>query len=276
MKVPPPKFKPININTVPAATLKRAVLAAKETEGAIIGSRFEQVDYYMTRLLRTLPFPVDTAETYYHCLPDNVRDQLVRDAADDNPLPLERIGKDSNYLMLLYGRGDRFFGDADNLLHLSVSELDEYHVACEASASFEFKHVFWMELPASLPVPVETRTRPFFVPMDHPHRARIRQWREQAERLQIDMDNAMQATRKLFKAMDTQQEMETVWPAVVNFLRWPREPRRALPALRKRQMQEQFEELLAPRKRELIERLLTEAAMLPEGSGDIKAWINYR
>lgn len=223
----------------------------------------EQVESYLSRMRHTLPLPVSAHQIYFGCLPAEMEPWHYK-GAFESAVP-SRTG---NMLLTMHQTNQKS-NRLRNILHISAESRDEYYAAMDGSRGHE--RLFWIGIQPNWPAPRNSTSSPFWLPDDHPARAKIMEWVEKAYAIDDEIDESLKLMEVFQNVVQTANVAAKVWPELVNFLNFKKGvPNNVSKSVRDRAMTACLQS-----DRERIIYQLSRAVMLPEKSGALPAWVKF-
>ncbi len=226
----------------------------------------DQLDVYLKRLRRTVPFPITPEEAYFGCMP-SVISRMHQESLFDKGAP--KPGKVSNLLLCLTRSGvhDPHVKAMPNIVHVNLEGSDVYSKKAGA------EDVFWFIAPDGVPSPVYRHGEQFYLPEDHPHHVAIRQWVYSCLKIEDGIQRAFAAIAKLESNLANISHVAVCWPELMNFIKF----RRIVsgPTADAQRSRERIERSITPAERLNTIELLTTCVMLPEKNTPLSAWVNF-
>ena len=218
----------------------------------------DQLDVYLKRLRRTVPFPISPEEAYFGCMPAVIL-RMHQDSLFEKGTP--KPGRVSNLLLCLTTNTDSTpRGEPNlNIAHVNVEGGDE---------------TFWFMAPDGCPTPVYRHGTQFHLPDDHPHRAALVSWVQSCLKIEDGIQRAFAAIAKLEIRQGGTAYIAAGWPELLNFVRF----KRCMPSIPKeaaRKFREEIDREISLAEKTLTVELLTTGIMLPEKDVPLKAWVNF-
>lgn len=234
-----------------------------------------QVEVYLKRLRRTVPFPIPVEEAYFGMMPDTVSKWYAQGVFSDDPPP---PGKASNLLLTMHCTAELERSNQPksrttdpNILTISTDEVGNYLDCLRQGRGSGFERVFWMRAPVEVPVPRNSFSTPFFLPEDHPRYQEITKWYTEADAMEEDIQEGLRLVGNFAEAFPTMREMQQAWPELLNFVHFRRDlggrPRVKIDRNGMLQLPQEY--------RDKTINMLTTAAMLPEKPDKLKGWVGF-
>lgn len=207
----------------------------------------------MLRLRQTVPFPKPTLEVVYGLLPPTLRDT-------------------SNANLIDAGANLRLTMQWSHTVHAVIADVEDWRAMI--SQEREFSRVFWMHTEDAVPAP-DTLTSPYRFFETHPHFTAVSRWEQIAVRLQAQIEEELEAIRKVAKCVESPALLRRLWPELMNFVKLEGPSVMHLPKQVVETARYQAREVLCDE--QLMHRTIhhLSAALLLEDV-NVDAWVSFR
>jgi hypothetical protein len=219
-----------------------------------------QLEAYLSRMRRTLPFPCTTEECCFGLMPEFIAGWRKEDG-------LVQIGRKTNLALSMTRTYD------GQIIHVCTEDSSEYIAARLGHRGYE--KVFWVRAPRGIPVPVDHKRLPFILPDDHPHGAAIRKWVDEAMLIETEIEKSLLAIDRYFGIVKTPTQIKNTWPELMNLIHFKGNTVGALSNQLSQQIRAKINAAVSPAEREHISTQLARALMLPEQRADLQAWAKF-
>lgn len=216
----------------------------------------DQLDRYLKRLRRTVPFPITPEEAYFGCMPAVIQ-RMYQDSLFEQGT--SKQGRVSNLLLCLTTNKENNNDDQPNIAHVTVEGGDE---------------TFWFIAPSGCPTPVYRHGTQFDMPEDHPHRAALEQWVLSCLKIEDGIQRAFAAIAKLESNGPGPHGVAVGWPELLHFIKYKKVVP-PMPTADARRFKERLDREISPIERLNTIELLTTCVMLPEKDTPLTAWVNF-
>lgn len=221
----------------------------------------DQLDHYLKRLRRTVPFPVSTEDAYFGCMPVVVR----RMEEEGMFVPGAKLSdRAQNLMQCLTSASDA----GSNSLTRNQNKTNVVHVGTKSD------DVFWMYTPENLPVPVYRMGTPFELPLDHPHYDALITWVEQCLKIEDGIQRVFASVAKLEAITQTAAGITAAWPELMHFVKYRRVTPPIPPTMQKTMRERAQREINPAEQRNALE-ILSTCVMLPEVTPPLTGWVNF-
>lgn len=201
-----------------------------------------QIENYLKRLRRTVPFPCTVEDCYYGMFPPTFKQWIKVDGLGDASMKV-KVGN----VMLTVHRADK-----NEQIHLNVETQPE-------------EMVFWLRGLDGVPAPENSATNPLRLDKKHPHHRELVSWLKTAYALEGDITHVCEYMRKLEREGVSTSVLRGLWPELMNFVKVP---------LRVNYGTEGFTPP-KPQLKKMAETMLATSVMLPEQPAPLYAWVGY-